>query len=269
MRKAIFSLLLAVLLAAAVSACGQSSNEGNKDKDVKKVVVGTGTKFPKVFFLDEKGELTGFDVELLKEIDKRLPQYEFEFKTSDLTNLFLSLKTNKIDLIAHQLEKNPEREAEYLFNELPYAYWKSKIIVAKDNNNPIQSLDDLKGKKAVVTANSAAATLLENYNKAHDNAIEIVYQSGAANDMLTLVTSGRVDFFIAPDFTLDIVDPQHQLKAVGEPLSATDIQYVFRKDDPDSKVLADSIDGVIKELREDGTLAALSEKWLSFDATIQ
>ncbi|BBI35558.1 transporter substrate-binding domain-containing protein [Cohnella abietis] len=269
MRKIMLSLLVVTMLAVVLSACGKSNSEGSKGDSVKKIVVGTGTKFPQVFFLDDKGELAGFDIELLKEIDKRLPQYEFEFTTSDLTNLFLSLKTNKVDLIAHQLEKNPEREAEYLFNELPYAYWKSKIIVSKDNNEPIKSLADLKDKKAIVTANSAAATMLENYNKEHDNAIKIVYQSGAANDMLTQISSGRADFFIAPDFTLGIVDPKGLLKSVGEPLTSSDIQYVFRKDDPDSKTLADAIDGVLKELRADGTLTALSNKWLGFDATVK
>lgn len=80
---------------------------------VTKIVVGTGTAFPNVCFIDENGKLTGFDVELLKEIDKRLPEYEFEFQTMDFSNLLLSLETKKIDLVAHVMEKNPEREQKY------------------------------------------------------------------------------------------------------------------------------------------------------------
>ena len=64
---------------------------------VKKIIVGTGTKFPNVAFLDKDGKLTGYDIELVKELDKRIPEYEFEFKTMDFANLLLSLETNKID----------------------------------------------------------------------------------------------------------------------------------------------------------------------------
>src|SRR5690348_2218330 len=64
----------------AASGTEASVNDASKEKPaaVKKIIVGTGTKFPKVCFIDENGKLTGFDVELVKEIDKRLPDYEFE-----------------------------------------------------------------------------------------------------------------------------------------------------------------------------------------------
>lgn len=50
------------------------------NQKVQTITVGTGTQFPNVCFLDENGKLTGYDVELVKEIDKRLPGYKFKFK---------------------------------------------------------------------------------------------------------------------------------------------------------------------------------------------
>lgn len=107
-----------LLLAAASAGCGKAVETGGgttsaaTDKPgespagkVQKVIVGTGTKFPQVCFIDQNGKLTGFDVELIKELDKRIPEYEFEFKTMEFQSLLLSLETNKIDLIAHQMEK--------------------------------------------------------------------------------------------------------------------------------------------------------------------
>lgn len=165
-----------VAMAVTVAGCG-SKNEaseaganasgGNQQSDsasvgggtdaasVKKIIVGTGTKFPKVCFLDENGKLTGFDVELVKEIDKRLPGYEFEFQTMDFSNLLLSLETKKIDFVAHEMEQNPDRAAKYLFNKEAYAHWKTKIIVPKDTKSAFTNLDDLKGKKVLTTATSA------------------------------------------------------------------------------------------------------------------
>ncbi|RTE10154.1 transporter substrate-binding domain-containing protein [Paenibacillus whitsoniae] len=233
---------------------------------VKKIIVGTGTQFPNVAFLDKDGKLTGYDIELVRELDKRLPDYEFEFKTMDFANLLLSLETNKIDFVAHEIEKNKEREEKYYFNNEPYAYWKTKVLVAKDNTT-IKSIDDLKGKKALTTATSAEATLLENYNKAHDNAIKIVYQSGAANDLVNQLTTGRVDASLGADFLLPLVDPQSKLKAVGPIIEEAEVRFLFRKNDKDAQELAGKIDDALKAVKADGTLSKLSTQWLGGDFT--
>ncbi|GFZ80677.1 L-cystine-binding protein TcyK [Paenibacillus marchantiophytorum] len=232
----------------------------------KKIIVGTGTQFPNVAFLDKDGKLTGYDIELVKELDKRLPEYEFEFKTMDFANLLLSLETNKIDFVAHEIEKNKEREQKYLFNNEPYAYWKTKVIVAKDNTT-VKSIDDLKGKKALTTATSAEATLLENYNKAHDNAIKIVYQSGAANDLVNQLTTGRADGALGADFLLPLVDPQSKLKTIGPIIEEAEVRFLFRKNDKDGQELADKIDAALKAVKADGTLSKLSTQWLGGDFT--
>ncbi|WP_310831913.1 transporter substrate-binding domain-containing protein [Paenibacillus pedocola] len=281
MKKSI-SLVFASILTLAIAGCGNNSNNaansgqtGNTAEAAKsseapakvtKIIVGTGTAFPQVCFIDENGKLTGFDVELLKEVDNRLPDYEFDFQTMDFSNLLLSLETKKIDLVAHVMEKNPERELKYSFNKEAYAHWRNRIVVAKDNDT-IQTLDDLKGKKVLVGATSAQAQILENYNKEHDNAINIVYQSGTANDAADQISTGRVDATLAADFVLPIIDPQSKLKASGPELSSADILYVFRKDDADSQKLSDAIDGAIKELKTDGTLGKLSTEWLGADVT--
>src|SRR5262249_51350543 len=147
-----------LVLALSLAGCGTSKSNDNASSSksgtsaaaapATKIIVGTGTKFPKVCFIDENGKLTGFDVELLKIIDERLPQYEFELKTMDFSNLLLSLETKKIDLVAHVMEKNPEREQKYLFNKQAYAHWRNRVVVDKTNTS-IQSIDDLKGKKAL------------------------------------------------------------------------------------------------------------------------
>ena len=128
-------------------------------------------------------------------------------------------------------------------------------------------LDDLKGKKVLTTATSAQAIILENYNKENNNAIEIVYQNGGANDFVAQVSSGRVDAFLGADFTLSLIDPKKELKSVGPALSEADILFMFRKDDPEQKKLSDAVDGAIKELKADGTLAKLSSQWLGDDFT--
>ncbi|TVY04250.1 transporter substrate-binding domain-containing protein [Cohnella terricola] len=260
-RMFVFIVLALVLV---ISGCGTKKNEGG----VQKIIVGATNQFPQVSFLDKDGKLTGYDIELVREIDKRLPNYEFEFKILDaLPSMLLSLDTNKIDMIAHEIAKNPERDEKYLFNKVPYAYWKNMITVAKDNNDPIETLDDVKGKKFLTHASSSAEQVLKNYNKDHDNAIELVYASGDVFDIAEQISTGRVYASLQSDFVLPVIDPQGKLKTVGKPLSQSEILFLFRKNDSEGQTLADAIDKVLQEMKEDGTLSALSKQWLGQDFT--
>ncbi|MCY8360901.1 amino acid ABC transporter substrate-binding protein, partial [Bacillus inaquosorum] len=65
-------LLLSVV--ALLGGCGSETNN-KTDRQVQTVIVGTGTDFPNIAFLNEKGDLTGYDIEVMKAIDKELPQY--------------------------------------------------------------------------------------------------------------------------------------------------------------------------------------------------
>ncbi|MFC5703014.1 transporter substrate-binding domain-containing protein [Cohnella faecalis] len=295
MKKGLF-LSIALLLVLAIAGCGSKNNEASsspseskaaspsasadaspsasapasseKPAEVKKILVGTTSLFPQVCFLDANGKLTGYDIELVREIDKRLPEYEFDFQLLDsMPSLLLSLETKKVDLVAHEIEKNAEREEKYLFNKEPYAHWKNKIVVAKDNNDPIETLDDAKGKKFLTSASSAADQILKNYNKDHNNALKIVYQSGGANDTVEQISSGRVYGTLAADFTLSLIDPEGKLKTVGKALSQADILFLFRKNEPEQQTLADAIDKVLVEIKADGTLSKLSKEWLGQDFT--
>lgn len=270
MKKwSVLTLTTAIVLALTGCSTGgdtKTASGAGGAKEPTKIIVGTGTQFPNVAFIDENNKLTGYDVELVREIDKRLDDYEFDLQTMEFTNLLLSLETNKIDMVAHQMEKNPEREQKYLFNKEAYSHWKNKIAVLKDDN-AIHSIDDLKGKKVLTTATSAQAILLENYNKQNNNALDIVYSSGVANDSIAQLKAGRVAAFVAADFTLPLIDPSGELKLVGPALSESDTLFMFRKDDPDEQKLADRIDEALKEIKADGTLKKLSEQWLGFDAT--
>jgi len=251
---------------ANANASGGGAN-ANAAVKVQKVVIGTGTQFPNICFIDDKGNLTGYDVELVKEIDKRLPEYEFELKTMDFSNLLLSLETKKIDLIAHQMEVNKERQEKFLFNDEAYNIFPNKVVVRKDRND-IQSIDDLKGKKAIVGATSNAAVLLQDYNKANNNAINIVYSgSGGTNDVIAQLKSGRVDATISTQFAVDQrnASADAQQKTVGPAISNSKVYFILRKDGTELKT---KIDEALKAIKKDGTLSRLSTQWLGADYTV-
>ncbi|WP_028552902.1 transporter substrate-binding domain-containing protein [Paenibacillus sp. UNC451MF] len=274
MKKSIAASIIALLFLTAGCGSAPAAKDTVSDKTAaggtakaKKIIVGTGTQFANICFIDDKGNLTGYDVELVKEIDKRLPDYEFEFKTMDFSNLLLSLETKKIDFIAHQMEVNKERQEKFLFNDEAYNIFPNKVVVHKDRND-IKSIDDLKGKKVIVGATSNASVLLQDYNKTHNDAINIVYSgSGGTNDVIAQLKAGRVDATISTQFAVDQRNESAdaQQKTVGPSISNSKVYFILRKDEAELKT---KIDEAIKAIKKDGTLSKLSTKWLGADYTV-
>lgn len=273
--KKTFMSFMALLLALVVGACtsqetktasSASSEASRGESKVQKIIVGTGTQFPNVCFIDKDGKLTGYDVELVRKIDEKLPEYEFEFKTMEFSNLLLSLETKKIDFIAHQMEVNAERQEKFLFNKEPYNIFPLHVTVHKDNND-IQSIKDLKGKKVIVGATSNSAVFLEKYNKENNAGIEIVYAGNGPDSTINQIKTGRADATITTpfsvDFNNDAVDAQQ--KVVGEPLLNSKVYFLLRKDETP---LQKRIDEAIVELKQEGVVSELSKKWLGADYTV-
>ncbi|MGE7092884.1 transporter substrate-binding domain-containing protein [Lysinibacillus sp. NPDC048646] len=268
------SLYLTIVLTFLLTACTSVENsEGDtskndsaqEGKDVQKIIVGTGTQFPNICFLDDKGNLTGYDVELVRAIDEKLPEYEFEFKTMEFSNLLLSLETRKIDFIAHQMEVNSEREKKFLFNKEPYNVFPLKVTV-NAKNDEIQSIDDLKEKSVSVSATSNSAVFLEKYNKEHDLGVNIVYSSGSA-DVNNQIATGRIDAIITTPFAVKYYNENNeaQQKVVGDALLNSKVYFLLNKD---SVALQERIDEAIQELKADGVVSELSEKWLGDDYSV-
>ncbi|MBV7318498.1 MULTISPECIES: amino acid ABC transporter substrate-binding protein [Bacillus] len=245
-----------------LAGCGQETN-GKTDSQAQTIIVGTGTDFPNIAFLNEKGDLTGYDIEVMKAIDKQLPQYTFEFKTMDFSNLLTSLGNKKIDVIAHNMAKNKEREKRFLYHKVPYNYSPMYITVREDNNK-IDTLKDLHGKTVIVGATSNAADYITSYNKAHGNPIHLKYAGQGSNDTANQIETGRADATISTPFAVDFQNKTHAFRqrTVGDVLLDTEVYFMF---DKGSQTLADDTDQAIKKLEKDGTLKRLSQKWLGAD----
>lgn len=272
MRKiALYSTLLLALLLTACSSTEPSQVSSNQEAkvqsgdEVQTILVGTGTQFPNICFLDEKGNLTGYDVELVRAIDEKLPEYNFEFKTMEFSNLLLSLETGKIDVIAHQMEVNREREEKFLFNKEPYNVFPLQVTV-NENNHDIQSIADLKDKNVSVSPTSNSAVFIEQYNKKHDLGVNIVYSSGSV-DVNHQLATGRIDAIITTPFAVKYYNESNeaQQKVVGEALLNSKVYFLLNKDEVP---LQARIDEAIRELKTEGVISELSKKWLGDDYTV-
>ncbi|AZN39324.1 transporter substrate-binding domain-containing protein [Paenibacillus albus] len=252
------------LLAGILSGCGSSndnSNSGGAASD-KTLIVGTQNDYPPFAYVDDKNVLTGYDVEVLKEVDKRLDGYKFDFAPTSWDSIFLSLESNKIQMIADQVAKSDEREKKYLFSDPSYFAAQSVIIVKKGRTD-IQSLKDLEGKNVGAVAGDSFTLLLEDYNKKNGDKIKLKYsESTSPADILQDVQSGRLDAYVNdPIMSSAIIKKQgFDLDIVGEPVTSDNIAIVFAKDKQGEELKA-KIDPILKAMKDDGTLAKLSKQW--------
>jgi ABC-type amino acid transport/signal transduction systems, periplasmic component/domain len=273
-RKIIIAGSLAILgLTLVISGCQSkavaSGGTSAASVKAKKIVVGTGSTYKNVCFLDDKNQLTGYEVEALKKVDELLPQYEFEFKILDFSAILPALETGKIDLAAHQFESNNERRSKYDFATEGVTKYDQRLVV-KDTRNDIKSLDDLANISGTIQVGSATSNttyLIEQWNRDHGNKLKTVLSPGDTTLTLQTLESGKIDAFLTIERTFDEYKKTYnaKIKIVGDPVNYSNSYYLYRKNDADSAKLKKDVDEAVVKLKEDGTLKKLSEQWLGGD----
>lgn len=267
-RKILTVILMLGVIVSGLSGCSSKGEES--DSGEKKLVAGVIAGSGKLSYYDDKGELTGYEIELLKAIDKELDEYSIEFSVLEYKSLFVSLKSAKVDLVSANLRRNTERE-EYLHTYRGYNSWVNKIVV-KDDNTDIRSIEDLEGKKVGTGQGTLSAAYMENYIKSTGKNIELVYST----DMVADLAAGRVDCFIVADYLVDQYNEQYkqegiQFKVVGGPIDTnegveTDKNVYFFLSDGNEEA-RDAVSEAIYKLREDGTISKLMIKFFGVDYT--
>lgn len=256
--------ILTLLLGVVITSCGGKNTEvenSKKSNDTEIVKVGTEVVYAPFTYKDENGKLTGYDVEIVEAVAKKA-NIKVEFVPTPWDSMFLGLESKKFDFIANEISKNPERESKYLFSD-DYLISAAQIIVKKGRTD-IKSLEDLKGKKVQTSVGSNYNKILTDFDK--NKEIKLDYFDGDISAELQLIELGRVDATINDRLTVGYYTKQKgdTVEAVGEPLELTPSYFVFRKD---SVELQNKINKALKELKEDGTLSKISEKWFGKDYT--
>ena len=271
MSRRLIAATALVVVAAALTACSGSSTpestakgETSASSDFGLVQDGTltvateGTYRPFSFHGDGgSGDLTGFDVEIIQAVADKLG-LEVKFQETQWDAIFAGLDAGRFDVIANQVSINDEREKKYLFSE-PYTVSPGVIVVNEDDDS-ISSFADLAGK-------TTAQSLTSNwYELATDSGAKVEGVEGWAQ-AVELLRQGRVDATINDKLTFldyEKTNSPSGLKIAAETDDAGKQAFVFTKD---KEALVAAVDGALDELRADGTLAKISDKYFGEDVT--
>lgn len=266
MKRKSHLLVIAATLLGLIGILSGCSNKDAADAadgaEETLILVGTQNDYPPFAFADENNELTGFDVDVIKEIDKKLDGYTFDFVATPWDSIFLALESNKIQAVADQVAKTPEREEKFLFTDESY-FAAETVLVVKSGRKDIQNLGDLEGKTVGALAGDSYTLFLEEYNKTADNEIILKYsESGNPSEILQDIQNGRIDAYVNDPIMIHSVITKFDLdlEVVGQPIVNDQIGIVF-KNNAQGEELKELIDPILKQLKEDGTLVELSKKW--------
>lgn len=282
MKKRLLSAVMASAMVLSLAACGgaktettaaETSAESKEEttaadtsaaEETKTaggtLIVGFDQDFPPMGFVGDDGEYTGFDLDLAKEVAKRLG---LEYKAQPIAwdSKDMELESGNIDCIWNGFTITG-REDDYTWTE-PYMANKQVFIVANDSD--IKSQADLAGKNVEVQADSSAeAALKENQDLA--NTFGQLLTTPDYNTAFMDLEQGAVDAV-----AMDVIVAGYQIKQrnadfkiLDDSLSEEEYGVGFKKGNTE---LRDKVQGALEEMAADGTLAKISDEWFGEDVT--
>ena len=262
MKKLSIAMLSMVLAGSMLlTACGGNTqtNEGATDDaaqteqsaDGGVLRMGTNATFPPYEYVDENNNVAGIDADIAAAIADKLGM-ELEITDMAFDSLIPALQSDTIDIVLAGMTVDPERAESVNFTE-SYATGVQVIIVPEGSD--IASPDDLEGKNiGVQTGTTGDRYCTDSYGQ------EFVKQFDNGPLAVAALLNGQVDCVVIDN------EPAKNYVAANEGLKILDTAYAnedyaaaIAKDNTE---LFDKVNAAIKELKEDGTIASIIEKYI-------
>jgi len=276
-NKKLLKLLVAGLaVTTLLTGCGAKkiadSAPAKSDAKVTKVKVAYDQSLKPISYIDENGNATGYDVEVMKQVDELLPQYEFEYIPTTSDDLLIGVEQGKYDVGIKNAFWTKERTEKFIFPK-EFLGLSSTGLALKKENEKIKTLSDFASAGftlAPIAANNAQYTVIDEYNKANpNNQVKLEAGDAFTVDVIQWVNEGRVKGGVILEGQFD-----QQVKADNGAYHnlVNDVVYnefaviktwpLFNKKQQE---FADAYDGAIKKLKEEKKTNELSKKFYGRD----
>lgn len=219
--------------------------------------------YPPYSLLDEKGNLTGFNPEIIREIAKR-QGLAINLIPTSMNSIFSALDKTDKGLIVSGIARSPERESQYTLSNT-YGYGQD-VIVTKADNTTINTFEDLKNVKVGVQEGSAnAKDLIELQGKNNPNTVQkkttFLSLQGLARGELDAVLD---DKGLLQYYAKSIPQLKVRYTNQGDYFAPYEMVMVAKKG---NTALIDKVNAGLKSMVADGTYAKIYEKWFGVAPT--
>ncbi|WP_342048590.1 substrate-binding periplasmic protein [Bacillus sp. OTU530] len=266
MKKWLIACLVLVLTVIS-SACGQTTDKtgaaeksggGTSSGGSNTIrIITTAGGYPFNATNPDTNTVEGFMIDIINEMAKRI-HLKTELSTGDWNSLIPSLQSGKADVIVDGMYITEERKKSINFTDPVFAYGEGLIVPEKDKTT--KSIEDLKGKTIGVQMGTSYKDMLEKKDKSLNIQVK-TYQTLA--DILNDIQTGRLDGALAdaPSFSyIQSKNPNMKYRIVKDyvPSLTGKIGIGISKQRPE---LVEKLNGALKEMKDDGTLKKIYQKW--------
>jgi L-cystine transport system substrate-binding protein len=269
--KFVITAALIGVVAAGLAGCSKKDSAAAGDGGKKKVVNVAYTNYYVPYdFVNDKGEADGFEVAVMKEVAKKMPQYEWKFTPTSDDDLLIGVESGKYTIGTKGIWKTAAREKKYLFTDNYIGASVIGLVIRKDEADKVKDMDSFaqySGKLVPIAPQDARYMVIETYNKEHpDKPIDLKSSEAfQIADAYSWVMEGRYDAYLEVELSYknNIVKddaPYHQFN--------DQLTYIRYKGIPTYPLinkketkLKDEVDKAIKELRDEGKIAELEQKY--------
>ena len=246
----------------------QAENAGDdslqKIKDKGQLVLGLDDSFPPMGFRDTDNNIVGYDIDLAKEVAERMgvelviTPVDWDYKETELND-------GNVDCLWNGMSVDDERKEKMNLSE-PYMENRQVVVVLADSG--INTLADLAGKSVILQAGSTAVGALDSKEDVKSTLREVTEVPDNVQAMMEL-GQGTGDAVVMDEvvarYYISKSDNPDQFKVLDEALSDEVYAVGFRKAD---QSLRDEVQKILGEMKADGTLKTITEKWFGSDISI-
>ncbi len=218
-----------------------------------KLIVGTNAEFPPFEYVNDKGEIDGFDIAFSKEISNTAGR-ELQIENMEFKSLIVALQTGQINMIAAGMSVTEERKAQVDFSD---TYYVATInIVVKKDNDTIKTGNDLVGKKVGVQEGTTSDFICTDE---YANIEVLRFKKNV--DAIMELKNGKCDAVVLDSNpAAEFVKLNPDLVIVQEPLAQEEYAIAVKKGDADT---LNAVNGTLKKIKENGTYDQLVKTYIN------
>lgn len=261
MKKIILNAIMVVMVVAImVSGCGAKEEDLlSKIQEKGTITIAMEGNWAPWTYEDEKGNLVGFEVEVSSAVAEKLG-VKAEYVTGEWDGLLAGVSGGRYDVMANGVGYTQERSESYYYSDF-YAFNRTVLIVRSDNDS-IKSMEDLNGKTTCNSANSTYQLLAEKYGA-------VVKDIESLDGTIEELLAGRVDATLNAEVSINDYmkeKPDAQIKIAAFDSDVEQVGMIMPYGE-NADSLRNAINKALEELRAEGKLTEISNKYFGMDIT--
>lgn len=267
-------LLVLPALSLSLASCGKKSEGASSENQTRKILVSYFPDNPWCY-VDDNGKAAGYEIEVLREVDKLLDQYEFVYEVApEHPSMLISVETGKAQIGVNGLFYNPERAKRFLYPEQPSGANITGLIISSDFGKDVETLRDFSlkgGRIAPVAPNVGTWGTISEWNEKNPDAQIKLIPAEVFDKTIDITgvlqnqwegTANNISFY---EYGFNNPEgPYHQYKDKFKfiPWKGIRTWFVFTKSETE---LAAAYDEAFKTLYESGKIGELSERYFGLN----